>query len=205
MKKDSEYSLEDQYLFRHIDHKHPKRSMEQREIGIFCRTLWQCMGLFGALKFIWNGNYSKAMVKTYGELLHKRKLQPENPKREIENFFGSDTRVKMITFCSNIFSEMKLFFRIIYVIAGMYYYPLRKTHLAMIKREFKKRKKLMKKQNKNMKKMAKKRAKHVKKTAKGAKMKKVLTEGNVRHQSKPKANSKKPIKPPPHPTKKEKK
>lgn len=164
--ENKEYSLEDQYLFRHIDHKHPKRSMEQREIGVFCRTLWECMGIFGALRFIWDGNYRKPMLKAYAKLLKKKNFLPKTPKREIENYFGSETRINMITLCSNIISEMKLFYRIIYVIAGMYRYPLSKTHLAIIKREAKKRKKLAKKQNKYMKKMAKKRAKHVKKTAK---------------------------------------
>jgi len=154
--KEEKYSTEDMYLFRHLDTNHPIASAKQREIAIFCRTLYSHMSKKDKFNFVWSGFYHSALMKTYKELLNIKKDTKLILGSELDSFTSSKMRMDMTKLCSNLLSIMKRFNRFLFIIAGMYGYPLQKTHNMNRKKLIKDQKRKVKILERMNKKQAKK-------------------------------------------------
>jgi len=80
----------------------------------------------------------------------------------INNYNTGIKRREIMIFCETLFSSMKLRHRIMFVIAGQYYYPLKKTYETNLKKKSTDQLKAEKANTKRMKEMAERRIKRKK-------------------------------------------
>ena len=160
-----QYTKEDTFIFTKTNFEY-SNAKRHREVRLFCRTLWFCLTVKERLRFIFTGNYRKSVIKAYDELLSKKDfVNEETLMREIDRYYGSELRVRMITLCTNLFSEMSRFYRLLFVITGIHYVPLQQTNKRMVKQQQKKQKKQQKRVNRIIAKQNKEIAKKKKNSA----------------------------------------
>ena len=116
-----------------VSSKHFRRDWRYREIIIFCSSLVDNMTQWLKLKFWLKGQYYKALIKTYDELLIKRtKLVkvPEGVKwiASIDDYYATGIRGKMIVLCSDLLSKMSRYNRFRFTYLLQYHPAIYKTY-----------------------------------------------------------------------------
>ena len=114
--------------------KNYRDNVRYREIIIFCSSLVDNMNWFLKFKFWWKGQYYKALIKTYDELLTKRSRKVALPSSDvkwiasIDDYYVAGIRGKMVVLCSDLLSKMSRYNRFRFTYLLQYHPAIYKTY-----------------------------------------------------------------------------
>ena len=110
-----------------------EKGLRYREIIIFCSSLVDNMNWWLKLKFWLKGQYYKALIKTYDELLTEKPKLVELPKgakwiASIDDYYATGMRGRMIRLCANLLSQMSRYNRFQFTYLLQYHPAIYKTY-----------------------------------------------------------------------------